>query len=324
MKAIQLQRLDGPAGMQVVDIDRPKPRSNEVLIEVKAAGVNYAEVEQVRGNYRLPHPLPIIMGFEAAGIIAECGAHVENLKAGDRVTSVVSTGGYAEYANADASRVIPIPDGISFAEASTIPIQGLSAYTLLKFAARPLPQETLLIQAAAGGVGLYLVQLAKIMGVKRVIALASSPSKLQLVKNLGADFAISYSEKDWPDQVRRLTGEKGVDVVLEMASGEIGDESFRLLAPFGRLVLFGAKYYRDTISNGKVQQLLFKNQTLIGFAFPTLNSEQIKECVAPLLDLISTKKIKLFSANPFPLADAAKALNVLASRQTIGKVVLVP
>ncbi|HTL59912.1 MAG TPA: NADPH:quinone oxidoreductase family protein [Candidatus Limnocylindrales bacterium] len=324
MRAIQLNGLEGPENMRLVDIKRPKPAPNEVLIEVKAAGVNYAEVEQTWGRYPLPRPLPIIMGFEAAGVVVDCGSRVERLKIGDRVTGVVSSGGYAEYATADASLTMPIPDGISFAEASTIPIQGLSAYTLLKLAAKPLPDETLLIQAAAGGVGLYLVQLAKIMGVKRVIALASSPRKLELVRRLGADVVIDYSHSTWPDQVMQATGGKGVDVVLEMASGKIGDASFNLIAPFGRVVFYGAKNYHDTISTVKMQQLSFKNQSLIGYAFPTLRPEQIKECVQPLLDLISQKKIKLVAANSFPLVRAEAALAALSSRQTVGKVVLIP
>ena len=137
---------------------------------------------------------------------------MKNVKVGDKVTAIVSSGGYAEYATADAHVAIPIPSGISFAEASTIPVQGVSAYALLKFAAKPQAHETILVQAAAGGVGLYVVQLAKIIGVKRVIALASAREKLDLVKSLGADVAINYSDKSWPDQVRDATDGKGVDV----------------------------------------------------------------------------------------------------------------
>jgi NADPH:quinone reductase len=195
-------------------------------------------------------------------------------------------------AAADASAAIPIPKGISFAEASRIPIHGLSAYALLKFAAKPQSHETVLVQAAAGGVGLYLVQLAKIMGVKQVIALASSKEKLDLVKSLGADTIIDYSEKTWPKQVREATEGRGVDIVLEAASGEVGSESFKLVAPFGRVVFFGAKNIHDTISSEKIQQLIYKNQFLIGFNVPTLRPEQIAECVPELLKLISQGRVK--------------------------------
>jgi NADPH2:quinone reductase len=144
------------------------------------------------------------------------------------------------------------------------------------------------------------------------------------VKSLGADVAINYREPNWADQVKQATGGKGVDVVLEMASGEIGDESFKLLAPFGRMVIFGAKNYHDSVSTAKMQQLIFKNQSIIGFAFPTLRPEQIGECVPGLLGLISQGKVKLFANNSFPLAEVKSAFEALSSRQTIGKVVLVP
>lgn len=232
MKAVQLSGFAGLDSLSVVEIDKPIPSKNEVLIQVKAAGVNFAELEMTLGKYPAPRPLPFTMGFEASGIVADLGAGVTNLKVGDRITSIVSSGGYADYATADASMAISIPDGVTFAEANAITIQGLSAYALLKFAARPQPEETLLVQSAAGGVGLFLVQLAKSMGVRKVIALASSKEKLDLVKNLGADFAINYTERSWVAQVGQATASRGVDVVLEANSGEIGDESFKLMAPF--------------------------------------------------------------------------------------------
>lgn len=324
MNAIQLNGLEGFKSLNLVEVERPTPAANEVLINVKAAGVNYAEIELTRGKYPRSKPLPCIMGFEASGVVVELGSEVKTLKAGDRVTGLTSSGGYAEYATVIADNAIPIPEGLSFAEASTIPIQGLSAYALLKFAAKPLSHESLLIQAAGGGVGLYLVQLAKIMGVNQVVALASSKEKLTLVKSLGANFAIDYSEKTWPEQVREVTGGKGADIILEMASGEIGDKSFNLMAPFGRVIVFGARNYHDAISTEKMQQLIFKNQSIIGFAFPTFRSEQIQECVSGLLPLIAAGKLKLFANTSFPIAEVHAAFQALASRKTIGKVVLIP
>jgi NADPH2:quinone reductase len=324
MKAIQLNEQQGPESLKLVEVPRPVPVAGEVLIEVRAAGVNYADYELSRGRYPLPRPLPIIMGFEAAGVVVEVSSRVKTLRVGDRVATVVSSGGYAQFATANASFAIPIPDGVSFADAITIPIQGLSAYALLKIAAKPQPHETLLIQAAAGGVGLYLVQLAKIMGFKQVVALASSQEKLDLVKSLGADVAINYSNKNWPDQVRQVTSGKGVDVVLEMASGEVGDESFKLIAPFGRIIFFGVQNYHDFVSTEKMRQLIFKNLSAIGFAFPTLRPDQIAECVPALLNLIVRKKVKIFSNTSFRLAEARAAFAALSGRQNIGKIVLVP
>ena len=324
MKAIELRGIEGLRSIKVAQVRRPIPNDNEVLIRVKAAGVNFAELEMIHGRYPSPRPLPAIMGFEAAGEVSEVGSAVEHVRIGDRVTAIVSSGGYAEYAVAPAANVIPIPEGISFAEASTITIQGLSAYAILKLAAKPQPHETILVQAAAGGVGLYLVQLAKIMGAKRVIALASSREKLELVKSLGADFAVNYLERDWADAIRQATAGRGVDILLESVSGEIADECFALVAPFGRIVMYGAKNANDTLPHEKVAQLIHKNQTLVGFNIPSLRPEQIAECVPGLLQLIASGNLRLFAENEFPLENVTAALEALASRNTIGKVVLVP
>jgi NADPH2:quinone reductase len=324
MRAIELQGYDGLRSLKLVNIDKPKPGPNEVLIEVKAAGINFAELELAEGRYRIPKNPPFIMGFEAAGVVVDAGPAVKNVQKGARITSMVLSGGYAEYATADANMAIPIPDGVSFAEASTITVQGLSAYTLLKYAAKPQRNESILIQSAAGGVGLYLVQLAKLMGAGKVIALAGSEEKIGLTKELGADIAINYARGNWPDQVREATHGAGPDIVLEASSGEIGEECFKLTAPFGRIVIFGAKNVHDALSPEKIQQLIFKNQALIGFNIPSLRQEQIVESVPALLDLISTRKIKLFANTSFPLADVTKAFEAIAKRQTIGKVVLVP
>ena len=256
--------------------------------------------------------------------MVETGAEVKHIKIGDKVTSIVASGSYTEYATANAAFAIPISNGISFAEATTIPIQGLSAYTLLHLAAKPRPEESLLIQAAAGGVGVFLVQLAKLMGVRRVIALASSSEKLELLKRLGADVAVDYSRPDWPLRVHEATGGKGVDIVLESVSGEIGEESFQLLAPFGRVVMFGAQNAHDTLPNERVRQLIFQNQSITGFNFPSLRPEQIGAAVPALLELISQGKLQLFANHVFPLRDVKKAFQAIADRSTTGKVVLVP
>jgi len=324
MKAVQLTGIEGLRSLTLTQVERPTPGPDEVLFRVKAAGVNFAELEMIYGRYPSPRPLPAIMGFEAAGEVIEVGANVENVSPGDRVTAIVSSGGYAEYAVAPAANIIPIPEGVSFAEASTITVQGLSAYAILKLAAQPQPHETILVQAAAGGVGLYLVQLAKIMGAKRVIALASSGEKLELVKSLGADVAVNYAETGWTDEIVEATGGAGVDILLESISGKIADECFRLVAPFGRVVMYGAKNANDILPAEKVAQLIHKNQTVIGFNIPSLLPEQIAECVPGLLQLIASGRLKLFARNEFRLEEVATAFEALASRNTIGKVVLIP
>ena len=324
MKAIELTGYNGFDSMRVVEVSRPTPAANEVLLRVKAAGINFAELELTYGRYHVGKQLPFIMGFEAAGTVVEIGTEVKDFQVGDKVTAIVSSGGYAEYATAIANVAIPIPEGISFAEAVTIPVQGLSAYTLLTFAAKPQPTQSLLIQAAAGGVGTYLVQLAKILGVEKVVALVSSETKVNFVRSLGADVVINYSDRGWADRVRETTDGKGVDVVLEAASGDTGRESFKLLAPFGRMIVFGAKNIHDTLSSEQIQQLIYKNQTVVGFNFPSLPAEAIAKGVPHLLDLIASRRLRLFAGTQFPLVSVKKAFETLASRTTIGKVVLTP
>jgi len=324
MRAVVLNGYEGAKSLRIVDVDKPQPAPSEILIQVKAAGINFAELELIEGRYQVPKEVPFIMGFEAAGIVIEAGHKVKSLKPGDRVTSIVSSGGYAEYTIADESAAIPIPDGLSFAEASTIPIQGLSAYALLKYAAKLQLGESILIQSAAGGVGLYLTQLAKLMGSPCVVGLGSTNEKVQLLKRLGADVAVNYSNEGWADQVREATGGKGIEVVLEQASGEVSDECFKLIAPFGRVVMFGAKNVHDTLPPEKVRQLIFKNQSITGFNFPSLQPSQIAGCVRPLLELIRSGQVKLFAQHSFALADVGKAYEAMSSRRTMGKIVLIP
>jgi NADPH:quinone reductase len=324
MKAIELSEYGGFDALRVIDAEKPRAAANEILIEVKAAGVNFAELELTKGRYKIPKIPPFTMGFEAAGVVVEVGSQVQRVRVGDRVTSIVSSGGYAEYAAADANAVISIPPGISFAEATTIPIQGVSAYCLLKFGANLKPNNSVLIQAAAGGVGLYLVQLAKIFGLEKVIALASSKEKLNLLRSLGADFAIDYTDPSWPSKVREATQGNGVDVVLEAASGEVGKESLKLAAPFGQIVLFGAKNIHDTLPPETIQQLIYKNQTLHGFNLPSLPVQRIAESIPLLLELIAQRKIRLFANNSYPLLEARAAFQALEGRKTVGKVVLIP
>ena len=324
MQAIELSEYGGFDSLGLIDAEKPKPAPSEILIEVKAAGVNFAELELTKGRYKIPKTPPFVMGFEAAGVVEEIGLQVRHVRVGDRVTSLVSSGGYAEYATADANAVIPIPAGISFAEATTIPVQGVSAYCLLKHGADLKPTDSLLIQAAAGGVGLFLVQLAKVFGVGKVIALASSREKLDLLRSLGADVAIDYTTPNWPDEVREATQGKGVDVVLEAASGEVGKESLKLAAPFGRIVLFGAKNIHDTLSPETIQQLIYKNQTLRGFNLPSFPPQEIAESIPHLLELIAQNKLRLFANSSYPLVNAQAAFQAIEGRSTIGKVVLIP
>jgi NADPH2:quinone reductase len=220
--------------------------------------------------------------------------------------------------------VIAIPEGVGFAEATTIPIQGVTAHLLLTEVAKVQATESVLIQAAAGGVGTYLVQLAKIIGVQKVIAVVGSQDKVRFVESLGADVVIDTSRGDWADRVRAATDGRGVDVVLEAAAGEFGKHSFRLLAPFGRMVVFGARNVQDTFDREQIQQLIYNNQTITAFNIPSYKPEKIVASIGPLLSLIGSGKVKLFASIQFALDEVKQAFETLASRKTVGKVVLIP
>jgi NADPH2:quinone reductase len=324
MRAVELNGYDGLDSLRVVEIPTPKVAANECLIEVKATGINFAELELTRGRSGVGKEPPFIMGFEAAGVVRAIGASVGSVKVGDRVTAIASSGGYAQYATAVAAMAIPIPQGISYAEATTIPIQGLTAHLLLTQVARVQPPESLLIQAAAGGVGTYLVQLAKILGVRKVIALVGSPEKVDVVESLGADIVVDTSKADWGERVFAATDGVGVNVVMEAAAGDFGKQSFRLLAPFGRMIMFGARNAHDTFGPKEIQQLIYKNQTISAFNLPSYKPEDVAASVGPLVELIAGGKLRLIVSGEFPLDRVKDAFEAFASRQTIGKVVLIP
>lgn len=321
MKAIQLTGFNGVENLELVDISIPKPLEDEVLIKVKAAGINYAEVEQINGNYlTFGKEIPFVMGFEVSGIVLEVGSSVTNLSIGDEVTGFSLSGGFAEYSTAKANTLLPIPEGLSFGQATTIPIQGMTAYTILKYLVVPKKPKSILIQAAAGGVGLYLVQLAKYFKIPNIIALASSTEKLELVQSLGATTVVNYETPDWTEQVKQATNGEGVDVVLQMLLGSIGEESFKLTAPNGSIVLFGSKNYNDIITTEQVRQLIWQNQTLTGFAYPALPVDKVGESVPELLEIINEGHIQIFATHSYAFEEAKEAFNALSSRGTIGKV----
>lgn len=324
MKAVQLTGTEGFSSLRLAEVEKPTPGPTEVLIEVKATGLNFAEIQQTRGLYPVGKSFPFVMGFEAAGIVAALGSEVTSLSLSQRVAAIVSSGGFADYATADASAAFPIPAAVSFAEATSIIVQGLSAYALLKLAAKPQPTDTVLVQSAAGGVGLVLVQLLKIMGVKQVIALVGSEDKLAFVRDLGADAVINYSKPDWTAKVLEATAGRGVDLVLEAASGEIGRQSFKLLAPFGREVMYGAQNMYDTFTSEQVTQLILKQQSVSGFNITSTPQSQLAACLSELLSLVAGEKLKFHVGASFRLTEFASAFEALASRKTIGKVVMLP
>lgn len=322
MRAIQFKEYGGPDVLKMTDTERPVPTGHEVLIEIDCVGVNYADTARREGQYVVPTPLPFIPGAEVAGVVIEVGGKVTKIKPGTRVVSLIESGGYSEYALSDEYSVIPIPDAISFHEAAALPLQGLSAYHILKTMGRLQQGETVLVHAAAGGVGTIAVQLAKIFGAAKVIATASTKEKLELAKKLGADVLIDYTEEGWELKVREATGGKGVDVALEMAGGDIFNKTLKCLAPFGRLVVFGNASREGYTMNP--QQLMRRNQSVVGFFLPQImkNPDLLLPSIDDLFSYVASGELKLTIGGIYPFEKAANVHEEMNTRQTTGKLIL--
>jgi NADPH:quinone reductase len=324
MKAVQLQEYGGPEVLKMVEIERPVPTGREVLVEIKAIGVNYADTARREGQYVVKTPLPFIPGAEIAGVVAAVGEKVTTVKPGTRVVTLIESGGYSEFALADERSLIPLPDQLDFQNAAALPLQGLSAYHVLKTMGRLEKGETVLVHAAAGGVGTLAVQLAKLFGAGKIIATASSAEKLELARQMGADVLVNYTESNWAEQVLEATGGKGVDVALEMVGGDVFNKTLKCLATFGRLVVFGAASGEQ--SKMYPSSLMARNQSVIGFFLPQImrKPELLQPSLVELLTYLGEGKLKLTIGGVFPLEDAAVVHQLLQSRKTTGKLILEP
>jgi NADPH:quinone reductase len=321
MKAIRIHETGGPEVMHLEEIETPTPKAGEILIKVAAAGVNYADLAQRAGAYLTRTRTPMVPGAEVSGTVAATGPGITSPAEGTRVAAF-GEGGYAEYAISRANMVIPIPPGIDFVHAAAFPVQGITAYQLLHESAHILPGESVLVHAAAGGVGTLAIQLAKLMGAGTVIGTASNAGKLDLIRRLGADVAINYTEQDWVEQVKNTTGGKGVDIILEMVGGTIAEQSLQCLAAFGRMVVFGA-------ASGEIMQfsgiqLMYKNQSIIGYwlASQLSRTEPIAQAIMDLMQYLANGKLEIIVGQTYPLAQAAEAHRAMAERKTTGKLVL--
>jgi NADPH2:quinone reductase len=329
MKQVQFRSFGDPDVLELVERPTPKPKDNEVLVRVRAIGVNFAETLMRQDKYAVTPDLPAVPGVEVAGTVEQVGKNVTGLTAGARVavplflTGAV-VGGYTDHIAVDAGLVAPIPDGLSFEASTALLIQGLTALYL----ARHIPPQgkVVLVNAAAGGVGSLLVQLAKRAGAKMVIAAASSKEKLDFARSLGADAAVDYTKSDWVEAVRAASGGAGPDLIYESAGWDVTRGCLAALAPNGELVIYGAlNIQKFDFGITELVGLIFKNQSLTGFALPTLlTPEGAKAGLAELFNLVSSGKLKITIGATYPLDKAADAHRALEGRGTTGKLVLTP
>lgn len=325
MRAVRFHEYGGPDVLKLELVETPTPGPQEVLIRVKAAGVNYVDVLRRRNRYLQPTPLPFIPGCEVAGEVVAVGPRVRSFQRGDRVAALLGPkcAGYAEFAVGYEPLLVAVPDGMDMVQAAALPLQGLTAYHVLKTMARVMPGETVLVHAAAGGVGTLAVQLAKLFGA-RVIATASTDEKLALARSLGANHAVNYTSADWDRQVLELTDGAGVDVILEMVGGAVFQKNLELLAPFGRMVVYGAAGGERAAL--EPYRLMDQCRSVIGFLLAAIvrRPELYWPSMHELLRLVKEGRLKLQIGGTFPLEQAPLVHRLMENRRTVGKLVLVP
>jgi NADPH2:quinone reductase len=315
MRAIRQEEFGGPEVLRLVHVPIPEPGKGEVLVRVTRAGLNFADTHQRRNEYLAAAELPLIPGAEVAGVREDTG---------ERVVALCGTGGYAEYATAPERLTFPIPAGVSDGAALALLLQGLTAWHLYRTSARVQPGETVVVHAAAGGVGSLAVQLGRPMGAGRVIATASTEEKRALAVELGADAAVDAAPEGLADRLVEANGGRRVDVVLEMVGGAVFDESLAALAPFGRLVTYGiASNEQNTVRSG---ELLRRSRSVVGFWLMHClgRPAMIDEALADLFARVARGELRVVAGPAYPLAQAAQAQRDLAERRTTGKVTLDP
>jgi len=313
MKAIQIQEFGGPDMLEYVDLPDPTPGEGEVVVEIARAGVNFADTHATRNDYLAEQSLPLVPGAEIAGRTPD----------GRRVAALLGSGGYAQKAVVPESLLVPLPDEVDDDQAAAMLLQGLTALALVKRCARIEPGETIVVEAAGGGTGTLAVQIAKAAGAK-VIGLASSEEKRALVEELGADATVDSRAGDLGTAIREANGGERVDAVLHMSGGDAFDAEMGVLAPLGRMVVFGiaSREQRDV----STAALLRGSKTVIGFwlvhvlARPDLALPMIGE----LVGAVAAGELRATVGGVYPLSEAARAHEDLIARTTSGKLLLDP
>ena len=322
MKAIQIAKTGGPDVIHAVELDRPAPAAGQVLVEVKAIGVNFIDIYYREGVY--PAPLPLTLGQEAAGVVVAVGANVEHFRVGDRVAWCTSLGAYAEFAVVPEAALVAVPTNVTYEQAAASLLQGMTAQYLTT-ATFPLKSgDIALVQAGAGGVGLLLTQMAVEAGA-HVISTVSTPDKAKLAREAGAHDVILYAQEDFEPAVKKITAGRGVDVVYDSVGRETFERSLKCLRHRGMMVLFGA-------SSGSVPPFDLIQISIRGSLFLTRpglvhyveSREELEARSADVFGRIERGTLKLRIHQTFPLAEAARAQEALKSRATTGKLLLVP
>jgi NADPH:quinone reductase len=322
MKAIQVKQPGGPEAMELVELPVPQPQANEAVVKLAASGVNFIDVYIREGRYQAP--LPFVLGQEGAGVVTAVGADAKSVKPGDRVAWTGQLGSYAEYAPVPADKLVPVPSRVTDQQAAAAMLQGMTAH-YLSHDTYPLKRgETALVHAAAGGVGLLLVQMAHHIGA-RVIATVSTEEKAKLAREAGADEVILYTQSDFEDETKRLMAGKGVDVVYDSVGKTTFDKGLNVLRPRGVMVLFGGSSGAvppfDLIALSQKGSLYVTRPTLAHYI---ATREELVARSGAVFGMMAAGKLKLRIEHTYPLAEAQRAHRDLEGRKTTGKLLLIP
>ncbi len=315
MRAIRITQFGGPEVLTLADVPEPEPGPGRLLVEVDRAGVNYADTHQAENSYLSKTSLPLIPGGEVVGRTPD----------GRRIVAMLASGGYAQRAVVDPATSFDVPDSVDDVSALALVVQGATAWLLLRRSVHLEPGESVVVHAAAGGVGSLAVQLAKEWGAGRVIATASSAEKRALATDLGADVAVDAEAEDMAAALREANGGRRVDVVVDMTGGRVTDQSLAALAPFGRLAFYGMASRRPPTPVAPAS-LLSHSTTVAGmwlphaFRVPGL----MPRAMAELFRLVADGRLRAVAGGEYPLSEARRAHEDLRSRRTVGKLVLDP
>jgi NADPH2:quinone reductase len=315
MRAIQITEFGGPEVLRHTELADPEPADGEVMVRVARSGINFADTHQRRDDYLAPQQLPMIPGGEVSGTTPD----------GRRVAALLMGGGYAELVAVPEAHLVPVPDEVDDDAAAALLLQGLTAWATLRISAHLADGESVLVHAAAGGVGTLAIQLAKRMGAGRVIGVASTADKRELAERLGADATVDSNADDLEAAILEANGGKPVDVVLEMAGGRAFASSYAALAPLGRLVVYGiASREPNQVSSG---DLLQKSKAVIGFWLVHLiatRRDLVAEGIGELFGAVAAGELEVVIGEVYPLSEAARAHEDIQARRTQGKLLLDP
>lgn len=323
MKAVVARQWCEPRGLVLEDVDPPQPAAGQVRIRVRTAALNFPDILLIAGKYQVKPPLPFSPGLEVAGTVDAVGSGVTAFAPGQRVLALLGLGGFAEFAVAPADAVQPIPAAMTDEEAAAFPLVYQTSYCALAVRGSLQKGETVLVHSAAGGVGLAAVQIARALGAGKIIGTVGSDHKREIVRANGADAVVNYRTEDFVEVVKRETNGRGADVIYDPVGGQVGERSTKCIAFEGRLLIIG--FTSGAFSNFVANHILVKNYSVVGVHWGLYRQHRpgvIPQIWKALWDLYGAGRVKPVVGRSFPMHQVAEAMEALASREAVGKIVL--